>query len=127
MNTDIHELLYENETRQIIGCAMEVLNNLGCGLLEKPYENAVATELKIRGVPFKQQERFNVVYKGVKVGEYASDLTAFGKVIVETKVVDKITGVEEAQLLNYLRIYGLKVGIILNFRYPKLQWKRLVL
>lgn len=74
MDMDSHGLINEDETRQIIGCAMEVLNGLGHGLLEKPYENALVVEFGLRGVPFKQQPRYDVVYKSVRVGEYIPDL-----------------------------------------------------
>ena len=127
MNTDGHGLLNEDETRQIIGCAMEVLNGLGHGLLEKPYENALVVEFGLRGISFKQQPRFDVVYKSVKVGEYIPDLIAFDRVVVDTKVIEKITDLEMGQILNYLKITGLKVGLILNFKRPKLEWKRIVL
>jgi GxxExxY protein len=69
MDTDKQELLFERETHQIIGCAMEVINGLGHGLLEKPYENALVVEFGLRGIPFMQQPQFDVIYKGVKVGE----------------------------------------------------------
>ena len=106
---------------------MEVLNGLGHGLLEKPYENALAVELGLKRIPYRQQPRFDVIYKTVKVGEYIPDLIVFDSVVVDTKAIDKITDIEKGQILNYLKITGLKVGLILNFRYPKLQWERVVL
>lgn len=121
------DLICAKETHQIIGCAMEVLNALGHGLLEKPYENALAVELGLKRIPFRQQPRFDVIYKTVKVGEYIPDLIVFDSVVVDTKAIDKITDIEKGQILNYLKITGLKVGLILNFRYPKLQWERVVL
>ena len=127
MDTDRHRLLNEDETRQIIGGAMEVLNGLGHGLLEKPYENALVVEFGLRGIPFKQQPRYDVVYKNVRVGEYIPDLIAFDKIVVDTKVIEKITDLEIGQILNYLKITGFRVGLILNFKRPKLEWKRIVL
>ena len=127
MDTDTHGLLLENETRQIIGCAMEVLNSLGHGLLEKPHENALVVEFGLRGIEYEQQARFNVVYKRVKVGEYIPDLIVFDRVIVDVKVIDEITKHEIGQIINYLKITGLKVGLILNFKKAKLEWKRIVL
>ena len=127
MDTDTRGLLLENETRQIIGCAMEVLNALGHGLLEKPYENALVVEFGLRGIAYEQQSRFNVVYKRVKVGEYVPDLIVFDKVVVYVKVIDKITKHEMGQIINYLKITGLKVGLILNFKKARLEWKRIVL
>lgn len=121
------KMKYEQETRQIIGCAMEVLNNLGHGLLEKPYENALVVEFGIQQIPCQQQPRFAVRYKGVKVGEYVPDLIAFEQVVVDTKTIEGITNHEVGQILNYLKITGLHVGLLLNFKRAKLEWKRVVL
>ena len=115
------------EVYQIIGCAFDVLNGLGCGLLEKPYENSLVVEFKERNIPYSQQQRFAVTYKTVKVGEYIPDLIAFDKVIIDTKVIDKVTNVERAQMLNYLKITGLSTGLIINFKRPQLEWERMVL
>jgi len=127
MNTDEHRLVHKDETRRIIGCAMEVLNTLGHGLLEKPYENALVVEFQRQDISYKQQPRFDVVYKGVKVGEYVPDLIVLDKVVVDTKVIEKITDREIGQVLNYLKITGLKLGLVLNFRRARLEWKRIVL
>jgi len=106
---------------------MEVLNTLGHGLLEKPYENALCVEFGLRNIPFSQQPRFDVTYKSAKVGEYVPDLIVFKQIVVDTKTIDKITSHEKGQILNCLKITGLRVGLILNFKYAKLQWKRDVL
>lgn len=127
MDTDTHGFLYKEETHQIIGCAMEVLNTIGHGLLEKPYENALCVEFGLLNIPFKQQPIFNVIYKNVKVGEYIPDLIVFDKIVVDTKTINKITNHEKGQILNYLKITGLRVGLILNFKYAKLQWERVIL
>ncbi len=111
----------------IVGCAFEVLRELGHGLHEKPYENALVVEFGLKGVTCRQQERFPVRYKGTQVGEYVPDLLAGDAVIVETKVIDRITDAERGQVLNYLRITQFRVGLILNFKHPKLEWERLVL
>jgi len=107
--------------------AFEVLNALGHGLHEKPYENALVVEFSLAKIPFEQQRRFSVIYKTVQVSEYVPDLIAFGTVIVDPKVIDRITDHERGQMLNYLRITGLKVGLILNFKRAKLEWERIVL
>ena len=127
MNTDVHRLSSNDVTHEIIGSAMEVLNVLGHGLLEKPYENALVVELQLRKIECVQQPRYEVVYKKVGVGEYIPDLIVVGMVVVDTKVIDQITDHELGQMLNYLKITHLPVGIILNFQYAKLQWKRVVL
>jgi GxxExxY protein len=121
------KLLLKNEVFQVVGCAMEVLNELGHGLHEKPYENALVVEFGLRGVSQIQQPCYDVLYKTVKVGEYVPDLIAFNAVVVDAKVIEAITDHERGQMLNYLRITGLKVGVILNFKHAKLEWERLVL
>jgi GxxExxY protein len=124
MNT---ELILKDEVYRIVGCAMEVLNELGHGLNEKPYENALVVEFGLRQIPFVQQPRYEVRYKGVNVGEYVPDLIAFNAVVVDAKVIDAVTDHERGQMLNYLRITGRKVGVILNFKRAKLEWERIVL
>lgn len=115
------------ETRAIIGCAFEVLNGIGHCLNEKCYENALAVELKWQRVPFDQQRRFEVLYKGEPVGDFVPDLIAYGKVVVDAKVVECIGDHERGQMLNYLKITGLEVGLILNFKHARLEWERIVL
>jgi GxxExxY protein len=125
MNTD--GVLLRGEVYRIVGAAMEVLNALGHGLHEKPYENALVVEFGLLGIPCEQQQAFPVIYKRVQVSEYVPDLIAFDAVIVDAKVIDRITDHERGQMLNYLRITGLSVGLILNFKRSKLEWERLVL
>ena len=127
METDTRKLLFKAEVFQVIGAAIEVLNILGHGILEKPYENALAVEFRLRGIPFRQQPVFDVNYKGSKVGLFVPDLIVFESLVVDTKVIDKITDHERGLMLNYLRITKLRVGVILNFRHAKLEWERLVL
>lgn len=126
MDADGHGLILKAETETIVGCAFEVLNELGHGLLEKPYENALVVEFGLRAVPCEQQRRYDVLYKTVKVGEYAPDLIAFGCVVMDAKVIERITDHELGQMLNYLKITGHPVGLILNFRRARLEWKRVV-
>ncbi len=117
----------KEETHAIIGCAFEVLNELGHGLNEKLYENSLVVEFKRRGIAFDQQRRFEVLYKGEHVGEFIPDLIAFGKVVVDAKTIECITDHERGQMLNYLRITGLPVGLILNFKHAKLEFEWIVL
>jgi len=126
MNADRHGLILKAETEAIISCAFEVLNELGHGLLEKPYENALVVEFGLRGISYEQQRHYDVLYKTVKVGEYVPDLIVFGCVVVDTKVIERITDHELGQILNYLKITGHSVGLILNFRYARLEWKRVI-
>ena len=119
--------LLKEETRAIIGCAFEVLNELGHGLNEKCYENALVVEFRLRGNSFSQQRQFEVLYKNERVGLFVPDLIAYDQVIVDTKVIDRITDIERGKMLNYLRIARLRVGLILNFKHPRLEWERMVL
>ena len=106
---------------------MEVLNVLGHGLLEKPYENALVVEFGLQGIEYRQQPRFDIRYKEINVGEYVPDIICFDALVVDTKTVERIADNELGQMLNYLKITGLKVGLILNFKRAKLEWKRVVL
>jgi GxxExxY protein len=120
-------LLLKEETHAVIGCAFEVLNGLGHGLNEKCYENALVVEFRLKAIGFSQQRQFEVLYKGERVGLFVPDLIAFDQVIVDTKVIERITDNERGQMLNYLRITKLRVGLILNFKHPRLEWERIVL
>ena len=117
----------KEETHAVIGCAFEVLNELGHGLNEKLYENSLVVEFKRRSIAFDQQRTFEVLYKGERVGEFRPDLIAFGKVVVDAKCTERITDHERGQMLNYLRITKLPVGLILNFKHAKLEFERVVL
>ena len=127
MDTNEDKLLLKQEVFQIVSCAIEVINTLGNGVVEKPYENALVVEFGLRRIPFHQQPSFNVQYKGHKVGLFVPDLIAFDSVVVDTKVIDRIADHERGLMLNYLRITNLRVGVILNFKRAKLEWERIVL
>ncbi len=124
---DTNELVLKDEVFQVVGCAMDVLNGLGHGLQEKIYENSLTVEFKLQNITFDQQRRFEVLYKDQHVGEFIPDLIAFGSVIVDAKAIGRITDSERGQILNYLRITKLRVGLALNFKHPKLEWERVVL
>ena len=96
MNTN-GELLLKEEVFKIVGCAFEVLNALGHGLNEKNYENALTVEFQLQAISFQQQRHFIVDYKGHPVGEFIPDLIAFGAVVVDAKVIDRITDHERGQ------------------------------
>jgi GxxExxY protein len=103
------------------------LREIGHGLHEKPYENSLGVEMGRRSIGVEQQRRFEVLYKGIKVSEFVPDLIAGGAVIVDAKTIDRITDFERGQMLNYLRIAKLRVGLIVNFQKPKLEWERIIL
>jgi len=127
MDTNEERLLFKGEVFQIIGCAIEVLNKLVHGIAEKPYENALVVEFGLRQIPLKQQPVFDVLYKGQKVGAFIPDLIVFDSIVVDTKVIDRITDHERGLILNYLHITNLRVGVILNFKHRKPEWERIVL
>ena len=127
MDPDDPKLLLRKEVFHVVGCAIEVLNSLGHGIVEKPYENALVVEFRLPGIPFQQQPAFDLLYKDTKVGLFIPDLIAFETIVVDTKVIDRIGDHERGIMLNYLRITKLRVGVILNFKHRKLEWERLVL
>ena len=126
MNTK-EELIHGELVYSIIGAAIEVLNEIGHGLHEHPYENGLVVELALRKHRCEQQARFPVMFKGVKVSEFVPDLVVNGSVVVDAKVIDQITDHERGQMLNYLRITKHRVGLVMNFKKPKLEWERIVL
>jgi GxxExxY protein len=113
-------------TERVIGCAIRVSNQLGCGFLEKVYENALAHELRKAGHVVQQQHPISVLYDNVVVGDYLVDILVDGRLILELKAVKAIDEIHVAQTINYLRASVHSVGLILNFGKPKLQIKRLV-
>ena len=126
-NPENTKLLLKDETHQILGCAFEVLNEIGHGLHEKIYENGLVVAFKLKGIPCDQQKRFPVLFRDVVVGEFVPDLIAFSAVIVDAKVIDRVTDHERGKMMNYLRITKLRVGLILNFKHARLEWERIVL
>ena len=121
-----HELLHRELTKEIIDSAYKVHNALGCGLLEKVYGNALVWDLELKKKKVVSQKEFKVLYRDKAVGVYYADLVLEDAVIVEVKSVEKIDDIHRAQLLNYLRISGLRVGLLVNFSRPKLEFERLV-
>ena len=112
---------------KIIGCAIEVHNELGYGLREKTYERALCREFDLRSMLYDQQAIYPVIYKGEKVDDYIPDLVVEERVVVDAKTIEAIGDIERGKMLNYLKITGLKVGLIINFKNSKLEWERIVL
>ena len=119
---DLDDLTYS-----INGAIFEVNRILGPGFLEKVYENALIFELRKRGIKAEAQIPIKVNYKRTIVGEYFADIVADDQVIIELKTVDRIEKIHEAQLINYLKATGLKVGLLVNFKNTKADIKRFVL
>ncbi len=117
----------DERTYKIIGCAMEVHKELGCGFLEAVYQEALEREFKIQRIPYKPQPIVKIFYKGRPLNKtYQPDFVCFDEVLVEIKALGELTGVEEAQIINYLKATGLKVGLLINFGAKSLEHKRLV-
>lgn len=127
MNANGRELILKDEVFGIISCALEISNGLGHGLNEKIYENALVVEFDYRKISFLQQPRYPVNWREVKVGEFIPDLIAHSQIIIEAKTIERITDIERGQVLNYLRITKLPLGLIINFKKPRLEWERVVL
>lgn len=131
MNTNRHEsednLLHGELVFRVVGCAFEVIKEIGHGLHEKPYENALVLSFQDAGIAVKQQSVYPIRFKGRQVGEYIPDLIAGDSVVVDTKVIERITDHERGQMLNYLKITGHRVGLIINFKRAKIEWERIVL
>jgi len=119
--------LFKEETYAMIGAAMEVHTQLGPGFLESVYEAAFIEECKLRDLPVQEQVRMNVSYKGIPLStNFIADLVAYGKIIVELKAIKRLSPIEEAQVLNYLKAADMRVGLLLNFGTCKLEWKRFI-
>jgi GxxExxY protein len=118
---------HEGITKNIIGAAMAVLNELKPGLDEKLYENAMVIELTARGHSIEQQRDFPVHYRAHFIGKLVPDLIVDGKVIADPKVVNEFNDTHVAQMLGYLNITGLEVALLLNFKHATLTWKRVVI
>jgi GxxExxY protein len=116
-----HEL-----TEKIIACVYTVSNTLGVGFLEKVYENALAHELRKAGLLVEQQAPVQVIYDGVIVGDYYGDLLVEKRIILELKVVEKLTDIHMAQCLNYLKATNLNLCLLINFYHPRAFVKRIV-
>ncbi len=118
----------DQRTYTVIGAAMEVHRQLGCGFLENVYQAALGIELAERGIPFKCQTALPVFYKGRRLEcDYKADFVCYESVIVELKAVSAVAPVHEAQVIHYLKATGMEVGLLINFGASSLQYKRLVL
>jgi GxxExxY protein len=113
-------------TREIIGAAIEVHNQLGHGFAEPVYQEALASEFSARGIPFRREIEIEIRYKGAVLEcKYKPDFMCFGEIIVELKALSAVGGVEYAQVINYLKASGFRLGLLLNFGSPRLEIKRL--
>ena len=123
------EIIYKDEAYAIQGACFEVYKTLGGGFLEAVYQEALAHELKLRNIPFQEQRELKLQYKGIPLQQtYKPDFVCYDKIIVEIKAVSDLAPEHEAQLLNYLKITNMRLGLLVNFgHYPKIEIKRFAL
>jgi len=122
------QLILKEEVYAIVGAAMEVHGDKGCGFAEPVFQECMELELADRAIPAVPQQEMPIFYKGRKLKKtYIADFIAYGKIIVELKAIDKLTSREEAQVINYLKAFGLELGVLINSGAPSLEWKRIVL
>ena len=125
MENEIDKMVFPHEAYEIIGAAMEVHNTLGQGFLESVYQEALEIELRKRNIPFTSQTKIQILYKDVPMEHYfVADFVCYDTIIVELKSVSTILPEHEAQIINYLRATGFKLGILLNFNEESLFFKR---
>jgi len=126
MNTDEDKQSLNGITEQVIGCAYKVAKVLGCGFLEKVYENALAIEMRRNGLHVKQQHPMEVFYDGESVGQYVADMSVNDRILIELKAVKAFEDIHTAQCLNYLSATGLHLCLLINFGKPRVEIRRLV-
>ena len=126
MEPNANEIKLNELSEKIIGAAFEVSNVLGVGFLEKVYENALNVELKLRGLQAQQQAPLKVYYKDELVGDYFADILVQNEIIIELKTIKEFDDIHIAQCLNYLKITGLKLCLLINFSKPRVDIKRIV-
>ncbi len=120
------ELIYKEECYAIMGACFSVYKYKGCGFVEPVYQECLAIELTHRKIPFSAQQTLDIHYRGQKlVHVYKPDFICFDKIIVEIKAVSTLAKEHRAQIMNYLKATGFKLGLLLNFgHYPKIEYER---
>ncbi|MCZ6672653.1 MAG: GxxExxY protein [Verrucomicrobia bacterium] len=129
MDTNEHEskVMYAEEVYQIIGFSMNLLKAVGHGFHEKIYENGLVVDFKQESIEYLQQPEYKIDYRGEILGVFIPDLISHGKIVIDTKTIDRITDHERGKMLNYLRTTEMRLGLIINFKHAKLEWERIVL
>jgi GxxExxY protein len=123
------ELIFKDEVYAIAGAAMEVYHSMGVGFLEPVYHEALSVEFTRRKIPYRSEKELELYYKDTRLQKkYYADFVCFDQIIIELKVVPGITNIEVAQILNYMKITKMRLGLLINFgSQPKLEWKRYVI
>jgi GxxExxY protein len=118
-------IIYPKESYDIIGCMMTVHRELGCGFLEKVYQEALEREFIAKGIPYKREASLKIFYKGIPLQQdYIADFICYDKIIVELKALSRLSDVEKAQVINYLKATGYELGILANFGETSLKTER---
>ena len=126
METQRRDLIFPQESYEIIGAAMNVHNALGRGFTEKVYQEALAIEFQEKGIPFQREVELHAVYKGKTLSAtFIPDFICYGKIVVELKAVEDILPVHKAQIINYLAITGYKLGVLVNFNARQVKPERI--
>ncbi len=126
MNCSDKKIIYKDLSYRIVGLAMEVHKELGCGFLEKVYENALVHLLRENGIKAQQQLPLKVVFRGISVGEYLADILVEDKIIIELKACERLMDIHKAQVVNYLKATGKKLGLLMNFGKRSFEHERLI-
>jgi len=127
--TNMTKILYKDEVYAIQGAVFDVYREMGCGFLEAVYQECLEKELKVRGIPFESQKKLRLSYKGKVLNlTYKPDLVCYGTIIVELKAAKDIDDIHRAQVFNYLKATGLRLGLLVNFgHYPKATVERIIM
>lgn len=117
--------LYQEETYNIRGCMIKVYNELGCGFFEKVYQEALELEFKASSIPYKREQKLQILYKGKPLNsDYIADFICYDKIIIELKAVSELTDIHFAQVLNYLKATNMDLGLLVNFGEKTLHIER---
>ena len=123
----MNNLIYKEESYQIIGACIEVHKTLGCGFLEPIYQESLSIEFQKQKIPFEREKILSIVYKDIELEKkYIADFVCYNKIIVELKALSTLSSEHEAQILNYLKATGYRLGLLVNFGEESLMYKRIV-
>jgi len=123
----MNNLIYKEESYQIIGACMEVHKTLGCGFLEPVYQEALSIEFQKQNIPFEKEKILSIIYKDIELEKkYIADFVCFSKIIIELKALSALTSEHESQVINSLKATGFKLSILVNFGEESLKYKRIV-